>query len=152
MEYISDAPPKQPQMKNIFERAASWYKKLPDKKRHVELLTAILSVPVMISVLMLNLNSLNQSKEAANKSVQNTPIEIVITGGNPPEKPLDRQRDQLTNSPTVEPTETIALTPTQGPVITITPYPTSTPYPTYTPYPTQPPSPTPSLTATPTPS
>jgi len=70
-------------MKNILDRFVKWYKKLPEKKHYVEFITAVLSVPVMLTVIILNLNNLNQQKNPAQKQTTNektAPIQVIITG------------------------------------------------------------------------
>jgi len=41
------------------------YKKLPEKKHYIEFLTAVLSVPVLITVIMINLTNLNSKDKQA---------------------------------------------------------------------------------------
>lgn len=70
-------------MKNIVIRIVKWYRKLPEKKRYIEFITALLSVPVMLTVIILNLNNLNQQKNSTQKQTTNektTPIQVIITG------------------------------------------------------------------------
>ena len=47
------------------KRLISSYKKLVDKKPYIELITAILSVPVLITVILVNVNNLNSEKKAS---------------------------------------------------------------------------------------
>ncbi|PIY68580.1 hypothetical protein COY90_05245 [Candidatus Roizmanbacteria bacterium CG_4_10_14_0_8_um_filter_39_9] len=66
-------------MKNKLSKFIEWYKALPTKKSHVEFITAVLSVPVMLTVIILNLNNLNQQKkQTANEKI--SPIQVIITG------------------------------------------------------------------------
>lgn len=96
-------------MKKIFNRLIQWYKKLPEKKNHVEFITAVLSVPVMLTVIVINLNNLNNAnKKQTTTSEKPAPIQVVITG----DKPLIPSASQTTLSgvtPTVVP-----LSPTTG--------------------------------------
>ncbi|OGG09567.1 hypothetical protein A2154_01410 [Candidatus Gottesmanbacteria bacterium RBG_16_43_7] len=48
----------------IVENIKSWYRSLPDKKRYIEFLTALLTVPVLLTVIINNLNTI--------KSIRNT--------------------------------------------------------------------------------
>lgn len=71
-------------LRNLRDKIKNWYKGLPDKKKYIEFLTAILSVPVLITVIMLNLGNLSKNKETDKVSptpVKNekiTPIQIEI--------------------------------------------------------------------------
>lgn len=70
-------------MENKFEQVAAWYRALPEKKKYVEFVTAVLSVPVMLTVIIINLNNLNQQKNTTQKQTpaeKTTPIQVVITG------------------------------------------------------------------------
>ena len=118
MENEIKKPPESVPVKSLKDRFTFWYKNLPNKKTHIEFITAILTVPVMVTVILINLNNLNQSKETS-KTIQTIPIQVIITGGVPA---------------TVIPTSVLTSTPAPSP--TIIPFPTYTPYPTYTPFPT----------------
>jgi len=68
---------------NLKNKIKAWYRDLPDKKKHFELLTAILSVPVLITVILLNLGSLSKNKNSnitptPGKTEKVTPIQIEI--------------------------------------------------------------------------
>lgn len=52
---------------NIFDKTKNWYKDLPEKKKYVELLTAVLTVPVLVTVIIGNLNNLNNKNKEAQK-------------------------------------------------------------------------------------
>lgn len=76
-------------MKDIINRFTKWYRGLPEKKRYVEFITAVLTVPVLLTVIIVNLNNLNQQKNAAKKQPEaekTTPIQVVITGEKQTEK------------------------------------------------------------------
>ena len=98
-------------MKNIINQISTWYRGLPEKKRHIEFITALLSVPVMLTVIIINLNSLNQQKNATAKQTANekiSPIQVVIKDEKASEKnestPLPTS--QITNEPTITPSPT----------------------------------------------
>lgn len=96
-------------MKNTVHSVIQWAKKLPDKKNHVEFITAVLSVPVMLTVIILNLNNLNQQKNNMQKQSPTTtaaPIQIVITGDK--QKTADDLPIANTSEPTNTPTPTIS--------------------------------------------
>lgn len=66
-------------MKNIFQKIKKWYSALPDKKRHIELLTAALSVPMMLTVILVNMNNIKSQKEkTVTEAATTTPIQVVI--------------------------------------------------------------------------
>jgi hypothetical protein len=107
-------------------RLVRWYRKLPEGKKYAEFITALLSVPVMITVIILNMNNLNQSKQNALKVVPTTaPIEVVITTAM--QKPDNRGLQPQNNlTPTLIPSPTITPTLVQckkevGPVDVIAP-------------------------------
>lgn len=94
-------------MKNIVNRIAAWYKGLPEKKRYIEFITALLSVPVMLTVIIINLNNLNQQKNATTKQTANekiSPIQVVIkdekTGEKSESSSLSISQPTITPSPT----------------------------------------------------
>lgn len=84
-------------MKNLVDKIVAWYRKLPEKKRHVEFITAVLSVPVMLTVIIINLNNLNQQKQKQTTSEKILPVQIVITG---------EKQNTLNEVPTTIPTTT----------------------------------------------
>lgn len=94
-------------MQNIGRNVVEWYKGLPEKKKYVEFVTAVLSVPVMLTVIIINLNNLNQQKANSQKQTpqeKTTPIQIVITGEKPntiqfETTPIPTQTPQLSLSP-----------------------------------------------------
>lgn len=66
-----------------------WYRALPDKKRYVEFATATLSIPVLISVLLLNYNNLNeQKKDVSPAPTDKPPIVITVTA---PRESIEKQ-------------------------------------------------------------
>lgn len=94
-------------MEKILGRVRTWYRGLPDKKRYVEFITAILTVPVLLTVLISNIANINNNKKNEEK-VNPTPIItaaptekiIVIT-----EKVSDKEASA---TPTFTPTPTVA--------------------------------------------
>lgn len=49
---------------SLVDKAKHWYRQLPDKKRYLEFITAFLSIPVLLTVVISNVRSL-QSQNAA---------------------------------------------------------------------------------------
>jgi hypothetical protein len=70
-------------MKKLFLKIKNWYTKLPDKKRHFELVSAILTIPMMLTVILVNLNNIKSQKNVATTSTNTTtPIQVVIDNPN----------------------------------------------------------------------
>ncbi|MFH0979883.1 MAG: hypothetical protein V1803_02990 [Candidatus Roizmanbacteria bacterium] len=63
----------------MFEKIKDWYRALPDKKKHVEFFTAILTVPVLLTVLMINLANINNNKKEVTPTPAPTKEIIVVT-------------------------------------------------------------------------
>lgn len=109
----------------LTEKARLWYRALPDKKRYLEFVTAFLSIPVLITVLISNVSSLQNTKksETAAPTAAPVPVTIVMQPTTP-----EQARTITTPVPTNTPTSTpqactpgigsIELTyPTEGSVI-----------------------------------
>lgn len=73
MEQGGDTTQK-PERKNVFQKMAGWYQDIPNKKPYIEFLTALLTIPVLLTVILLNLNSLRSDEE---KTPQ--PEQVIIT-------------------------------------------------------------------------
>jgi len=63
--------------KNFFSRLLRSYRGLPAKKQYVEFFTAILTVPVLLTVIILNVSNLRQ--EEAKKTTPEPTPRIIIT-------------------------------------------------------------------------
>lgn len=63
---------------NFFSRFIKFYRGLPAKKQHVEFFTAILTVPVLLTVIILNVSSLRRTDQAKDQKPDPTP-RIIIT-------------------------------------------------------------------------
>lgn len=60
----------------MFQKIKNWYKELPGNKRYFELLSAVLSIPVLVTVILLNLNNLdNMRSRSIEKEVSPTSTE-----------------------------------------------------------------------------
>lgn len=59
-------------LQKFFNRTKRSYRSLPDKKQYIEFFTAALTVPVLLTVIIINLNNLRSS----NKSAQITPAPV----------------------------------------------------------------------------
>ncbi len=53
----------------------SWYRKLPDKKRYLEFLSAMLTIPVLLTIILINLGSL---KNKSNENLTPTPAPTAV--------------------------------------------------------------------------
>ncbi len=90
-------------IKELKEKIKKWYGGLPDKKKYIEFLTAVLSVPVLITVILINLGNLNQNKnKQSSVGATTTPIRIEV------KTPTiaDRPRISLSPEQNLTPTET----------------------------------------------
>lgn len=64
---------------NFLKRFLTSYRRIPDKKPYIEFVTAILSIPVLLTVILLNLNTLTGNKEKETNTKETTPQTIVVT-------------------------------------------------------------------------
>jgi len=88
-------------MKKIYQKFINWYRRLPDKKRHIELITALLSVPMMLTVIIVNLNNIKSQKEKVTPVTNTTPIQVVV----------DNPNQSTATASTITPTATKSATP-----------------------------------------
>jgi hypothetical protein len=93
----------------MFEKIKYWWVSLPDKKRYIEFITALLTVPVLLTVLISNINSLNSNQKNTKEPVPTPPIITII------------QKENQTPTPNITPTPIATATPvtcnnTVGPV------------------------------------
>ena len=65
-------------MKNILSRIKKWYTALPDKKRHIELISATLSIPMMLTVILLNYNNIKSLKDKTIAPATTAPIQVIV--------------------------------------------------------------------------
>jgi len=64
---------------NKFDGIKRWYRKLPDKKRYFEFLTAVLTIPVLLTVLLTNIGALkNNDKDESKNTGQVTIVPVQI--------------------------------------------------------------------------
>lgn len=89
----------------MFENLKNWYRSLPDKKRYVELVTAVLTVPVLITVLLTNLSNIRQDKKKESPAPSPEKI-VIVTQKEDKEKPTE-------TVPT--PTTSVSITPSNTP-------------------------------------
>lgn len=101
-------------MLNSFQ---SWYRGLPDKKRYLEFISAFLSIPVLVTVAVLNLRSLqarNEPTQAVPASPAPTQIVIreIIVPASPGPSATPTSTPTATATPSPTPTPTLVPTPT----------------------------------------
>lgn len=96
--------------KNFFSRIIRSYRGLPAKKQYVEFFTAILTVPVLLTVIILNVSNLRQ-EEAKDKSPEPTPRIIITTS-----EPKSQSTSTVNTNTPVNTTPTEACKKEIGPV------------------------------------
>lgn len=94
------------------------YRKIPDKKPYIEFVTAILSIPVLLTVILLNFNSLTGNKDKETKNSNNTPQTVVITA---PDSGNQQQQTAKTEECTPEVGPISISSPDDGEIITDNP-------------------------------
>lgn len=116
----------------MLEKLRNWYRGLPDKKKYIEFLTASLSVPVLITVIILNVSNLrSKDKQTTEPPKVETKEKIIIITV----PAADNKNNNLPGEIAV--TMTPLPSPTATPIVSIAPSPTET-------------APLPSLTLVPT--
>lgn len=70
-------------MKRKLVKLVKSLQKAPERKHYLEFITAALSIPVLLTVILLNLNSLNAKKETQNNQTQPTPQTVIIKETSP---------------------------------------------------------------------
>lgn len=95
--------PKEPKEKHIsvWKKVERWYHGLPDKKRYLEFLTALLTIPVLLTVIIANVRTLK---------TQEQPVTPTPTSATQP--PFGNQPPPNQNEPTLTPTVTNTPSPT----------------------------------------
>lgn len=77
--------------KRKFNRFTQGIKKIPHGKSHIDFITAILSIPVLLSVIILNYNNLKQVKPSNTPTPTSTPIQnekiIIVPQTSTPTSP-----------------------------------------------------------------
>jgi len=90
---------------DLKEKFKKWYRALPDKKKYIEFFTAFLSVPVLITVILINLGNLNQNKKTQSTvQTTSTPVQIEIKTPTGADRPKMSLPPQITITPTLTPT------------------------------------------------
>lgn len=76
---------------NPIKRFLTSYRKIPDRKVYIEFITALLSIPVLLTVILLNLNSLTGNKDKVPTNTNATPQTVVITAPAANEKTVQEE-------------------------------------------------------------
>jgi hypothetical protein len=87
-------------IKKIFKKIQKGYVVLPDKKRYFELFAAILSVPMILTVILVNMNTINKSKETPTPTPTSTPIQIVVENPTSGSSNINPPKTNITPTPT----------------------------------------------------
>ena len=88
----------------MFENIQNWYRGLPDKKRYIEFLTAVLTIPVLITVIITNVSRINEDKKSKEPTPQSTSSEKIVI--------ITQKEDKAEpSSPTPQPAQSLSPTP-----------------------------------------
>lgn len=89
---------KSSEQKPVVERVRRWYRALPDKKRYLEFVTALLTIPVLLTVLLGNVSNIQKQK---NNDLTPTPsISAAVLITNTPTPWLQNTGETQTPTPT----------------------------------------------------
>jgi hypothetical protein len=104
---------------SIFQQARSWYRALPDKKRYLEFITALLSIPVLVTIIIANVTNLRRNSSSSGGSTTPTPIIIreLVASDSSQQATSSGQN----TSPGPETTQGAQCTPGIGPVEIVAP-------------------------------
>lgn len=64
---------------NLVYKFQRWYRALPDKKRYIEFITALLTVPVLMTVLYANIQNFQKKPEVSTTPTQVPPVINIIS-------------------------------------------------------------------------
>ena len=90
------------------EKIKRWYRALPDKKRYLEFITALLTIPVLLTVLLNNVSSFQK------QNVQ-TPTPVITQAIMSTATPLPL-KETISTTQTVTPTQTVECIKEVGPM------------------------------------
>lgn len=103
----------------VLEQIRAWYRKLPDKKRYLEFITALLTIPVLLTVLLSNITNLNKKEQATPTPTAATQPTPVLPTTQPTIISIYSNTKDATTSPTLTPT--MQCTPGVGPITIVYP-------------------------------
>lgn len=87
-------------IQKAYRKFISDFKKLPERKQYIEVFTAILTVPVLLTVIILNVSNLREKDKAEAPKQEPTVREIIIT------QPSGRDDQTRTVTVSTEPCKT----------------------------------------------
>lgn len=87
------------------EKVRRWYRGLPDKKRYFEFITAFLSIPVLITVLISNVSNIQNNKKSA------APVPAPAASSSVPITIIMQPTGSTSREASISPTGTINPTP-----------------------------------------
>src|SRR3989344_2230039 len=90
----------------MLEKFRHWYRILPDKKRYLEFVTALLTIPVLLTVIYTNMVSIREDKKSNTTPTPEKSEKIVII------REDENKENEKSNTPT--PIPTLELSPTQS--------------------------------------
>lgn len=85
----------------MFGKIKSWFKKLPEHKTYLELITGLLTIPVLLTVILLNFASIMNRNEKPQNTPPTPPTPIIIEERESP-SPASTQTPQAIVTPTPE--------------------------------------------------
>lgn len=109
----------------LTEKTKHIIRQLPDKKRYLDFFTAVLTVPILLTVIFSNITNLQSNKKT---EISPTPTQVVVIS---PEPLLSIAKEYPTSKVLISPTvATVSATPTIHTTTTASqsPTPTSTPF------------------------
>ncbi len=65
-------------MKQVIKKFRDWYHNLPEKKKYVEFISALLTIPVLMTVILINFGSLAERNKSKQPLPTTTPTQTVI--------------------------------------------------------------------------
>lgn len=77
-------------IKKAYRKFRADFQKLPERKQYIEFFTAVLTVPVLLTVIILNINNLKATNKKDEPKSEPTVREIVIT------QPTDKEAKTVT--------------------------------------------------------
>ncbi|MCL5432542.1 MAG: hypothetical protein M1524_00295 [Patescibacteria group bacterium] len=87
-------------MNGFFDRVKRFYRGIPNKKPYIEVLTALLTVPVLLTVIILNINSLQSRSEKPSIATQ-----------------VPEKKNSSDTQPVIKVVETVVSSPSASPEV-----------------------------------